>query len=611
MKYITWAMVFFLMVLIGCSDQQDNQETVKTEKLTLQVAPTSGYTSQGETSDAMKEKRGPAVSMERSIKLSAPLFSPHFAETPVALVNDEPIRLWELAQTVASRHHDTEKVPTGEVKIQDLLERLINIRLIVQEAKNIGLHETSSIKALFVDFEKKTLLQQLINNRMKDLVPEPDEVNKLYQQMSREVQIHNLIFKKAEDATAVLEEIGKGVPFEQLAARYIDEKKAIEENPATYMKIKDLLPLVGEAAYNMKIGEVSKLFQAQPGFILFKLRDRSFVEDPTIREKARQTVYERLKKQKARDYSDELIEKHAVIDEQLFEQLDFEQASSLPVKEGEKKTANFDKFLKDQRILATIPGGKPSTITVGALAKEIKAKFFHGIDKAVKSGNINKRKIIVFSNRLFKITGDLEARLLKLDQTPRFQHAVQEFKRATLFGTFVDKVVIPDVKIESTEVRQTYENHLDEYSSPVMLRVKSLVFKRREDAENAVNRLRKGADFKWVSANAVGLVDKEVEEVIDFDNQLLSSTSLPEGLQKLAKEPHQGDSFMYPAPGDDFYYGLFLEQVYPSQVQPFDQVKGVISKKLFNEKVKLALEDWIGKLNDAYDTQIFINDLAK
>ena len=116
----------------------------------------------------------------------------------------------------------------------------------------------------------------------------------------------------------------------------------------------------------------------------------------------------------------------------------------------EEKTAYFESFLKDQRILATITGGEPATITVADLAKKIKSKFFHGVDKAM-SGNINQRKIIVFSNMLFKITGDLEARLLKLDQTPRFQHALHEFEHSNLFGAFVDKVITPDVKIEANE----------------------------------------------------------------------------------------------------------------------------------------------------------------
>ena len=459
---------------------------------------------------------------------------------------------------------------------------------------------------LFTDFAKKTLLQELINNQMKDLVPDPGEVEKLYRQMSREVQIHTLIFKRAEDASELLDESTKGIDFEQLATRYIADGKATEENNAAFMKIKDLLPQVGEAVYTMKPGEVSKLFRAPKGFVLFQLRDVRFVADPEVREKARQIVYERLKKQRAREYSDELIEKHVTIDEALFDQLDFEQDVSDSVKEGGKKPADFEKLLQDQRILATIRGGEPGTITVADLAKELKAQFFHGIDKAIKSGNINKRKIIVFSNMLFKITGDLEARLLKLDHQPHFRYALQEFEQSTLFGAFVDKVVAPEVKIVEAEVRQVYEDHLDEYSSPVMLRIKSLVFSTRENAEHAFDRLHKGADFRWVSGNATGLVEKDSAGVLDFESNLLSLSTLPEGLQQLVKDPRQGDSFIYADPGGDLYYVLFLQQVFPPQVQPFDKVKASIARKLYNEKIKLAVDDWLAKLKDAYETKIFM-----
>ncbi|MBN2332763.1 MAG: peptidyl-prolyl cis-trans isomerase [Deltaproteobacteria bacterium] len=571
----------------------------------LSVAPAFSQAPRGEMAGAAVVEGGQHISLERLLALRIPLFSPHFAETPVALVNDEPIKMWELARALVSRDSDA-GAGEGEAILQDLLGRLINIRLIVQEARNIGLDEAESMQALFADFTKKSLLQELIDNQMKDLAPDPDEVEDLYRQMSREVQIHTLIFKRAEDAAELLEESAKGVAFEQLASTYIADGKATDEHNDAFMKISDLLPQVGEAAYTMKPGEVSKLFRAPKGFVLFQLRDVRFVADPQVQEKARQIVYERLKKKRAREYSDELIEKHAVIDEELFEQLDFEQDVSDSVKEGEKKPADFGKLLQDQRVLATIRGGEPGTITVADLARELKGQFFHGVDKAVKSGNINSRKIIIFSNMLFKITGDLEARLLKLDQEPRFRYTLHEFEQSTLFGAFVDKVVAPEVKLVEAEVRQVYDDHLDEYSSPVMLRIKSLVFAKKKDADHAFDRLHKGADFRWVSGNAVGLVDKSSPGVLDFESQLLTLSTLPEGLRQLVKEPRQGDSFIYAAPGGDLHYVLFLEQVFPPQVQPFDKVKAPIARKLYNEKIKLAVDEWLAKLKDAYETRIFI-----
>src|SRR4030042_4785376 len=60
----------------------------------------------------------------------------------VAIVNGDSIPLDELNHELATLHQEVkgeEKV--GKEKVSDLLRRLINTRLIIQEAKRMGLHE--------------------------------------------------------------------------------------------------------------------------------------------------------------------------------------------------------------------------------------------------------------------------------------------------------------------------------------------------------------------------------------------------------------------------------------------------------------------------------------
>ena len=138
-----------------------------------------------------------------------------------------------------------------------------------------------------------------------------------------------------------------------------------------------------------------------------------------------------------------------------------------------------------------------------------------------------------------------------------------------------------------------------------MVRMNSLIYQKSADAKDALGKLQKGADFKWVSANTVGLVDKEKEDVLEFDKTLLSVNSLPAGLQGLVKDPRRGDKVLYGDPGG-FYYVLILDEVYPSRAEPFTKKREEIAKTIFNNKISAILDDWTAKLKEAYEIQLFL-----
>ncbi len=528
------------------------------------------------------------------MSLKIPLFSPHFVDTPVALVNDEPITLGELAESLGpSSEPETKQGEEDSSDYQNVLQRIIRSRLIVQEAINIGLNETDTMRNQVENFKIKKLQQELIQNHLKGLEPDPVDVEDVYKQISREVRLYPLTFDSGAEAQRFLDELKDG-DFDLLAKKYIEEGKVKGEMEEQYVKIKDLLPQVGQQVYSMEKGGVSNVFRTAEGFLLFQLVDTRFVQDPSVEKEAVRIVLDTLRRQKAMEYSNALTDKYVIFDQALYEQLDFD--------------ADFEELLQDKRVLATVKGEEPITITVGELAARLQTNFFHGADKAQKLKIVNERKESTISNMLFRYTSELEARHLGLDKTADFQRSVETFERSTLFAAFMDKVILPDVKLTAEEVRTYYDEHIDEYSSPAMLRMNSLVFHTREDAESALEKLRKGADFNWVSANATGFVPPDTEGLLPFDEKLLSLTSLPEDLQESASKAKKGDSLLYAAQASGYYYVLLMEQIFPPEPQPYDQAKGAVARTVFDKKAQQLLDDWIIKLKEFYPTQIFLTE---
>ncbi|KPK28213.1 MAG: hypothetical protein AMJ61_03175 [Desulfobacterales bacterium SG8_35_2] len=552
---------------------------------------------QGTPSKAGGKDTSTALQKEQFISLKVPLYSAHFAKTPVALVNDEPITLDELARGLGQMT-ETETKQQGEnaAVYEDALQRLVNTRLIIQEAKNIGLGETSAIQNEIEDFKLTTLRQDLIYKHLEGLEPDPADVENVYQQISREVQLYAITFESGPEAQKFLDEV-KDSGFDQLAERYIEEGKAKGKRDEQYVKIKDLRSQIAQKVYSMNIGDVSNVFRTDDGFLLFQLTDSRFVEDEAVKQEAYKIVYDSFRKQKAMEYGNILTEKYVIFDETLYEEIDFNK--------------NFEQLKNDTRILATVKGDEPVTITVADLAKNVDVSFFHGADKAQQLQMLNKKKDIAITNMLFKITAEREARFLGLDKTEEYVTKVQEFENSVLFREFMNKVILPDVKLTPEEVRSYYDAHIDEYSSPAMLRMNSLVFQNQEDAEIALGKLQKGADFKWVSANVSGFVPPDTKGVLPFDEKLLSLTSLPDDLQKTAGVAKKGDSLLYEAPEGNFYYVLLIEDVYPPEPEPFEKARNAAAKALFEMKRKQIVDDWLSKLAEFYAPQIFLTGMDR
>jgi hypothetical protein len=566
----------------------------------------------GSESARGEESPSPGSSEEVIITLQAPLGSPLFSQTPVAVVDDEVITFSDLAESISSTHAGRAEEATGVKKdYASLLERIVTRRLIVQEARNIGLDELSGIASQIDAFSTKLLLSRLMAQQLKTVEPDPAEVDELYRRMSREFLLTTLQFGNEEDAVAFAEECQSGDDFDALAGPFVEDGRAEGEiGGQEYLKLKDLLPRVAEAAFDMEVDSVSEIFTVGGGFLLFHIKDARFYEDPELKEEARQRIVQPLRREKAYEYGEFLEGKYATIDKKLLEEADFEAEKSGVLWFKKEKPVDFQELLDDERILATVRGDELFTLTVGDLAREVERTYFHGVEKALeRKKGLNEKKRILLKNILLEKTARLEAVDQGIDQTEEYLDAVEEYTNSLIFDAFVKRVIAPDIEISEGEVRQYYEEHPTELSSPKMLRLDSLIFSTLPDAEGALRKLRSGADFKWVSANSPGQVDRDAEGISAFDNQLLSLTGLPEDLRKAAEGAERGDFLLYSDP-ESYHHVIVVEKVFPATRQDYVATRGKIAQAIFEEKAKALIDDWSEKLKEAYETRIFVTGLG-
>jgi len=119
----------------------------------------------------------------------------------VATVNDEPITLDEFNQELATLHQGIgEDQKAEKEKLSELLKRLINTRLIIQEARRMGLDELKELKERADVFARQTLRDELLERQVKNIKPDEKEVEILYREAIKEWKIKSILFEKEEDA---------------------------------------------------------------------------------------------------------------------------------------------------------------------------------------------------------------------------------------------------------------------------------------------------------------------------------------------------------------------------------------------------------------------------
>ena len=512
----------------------------------------------------------------------------------VATVNDETITLDEFNQEVSSSKMG--KSAEGKKGSEsELLRRLINTKLIIQEARKIGLDELPEAKNIVDVFSRVTLRELLAERQLKDIKADGREVEKFYRELVKEWKIKSVVFEKEDAARKMEEEIKGGKNFDEMAQKVVAEGTAKGGEESNYLSRRELLPQVGETISRLEVGSVSPVIPVGSGFVILKVEDIRYPESQEAREQAKQEALTLEKERVLKEYNDALIKKYVKLNKKVLDGIDFEA-----------KEPGFQKLLEDKRVVAEIKGEKP--ITVGELTDTLKQQIYHGVQRAIESKKLNERKTPTLEEMLQKRVFRMEGLRLGIDKTDVYKKRVKEYENSVIFGAFIQKAVVPDIKLKEEDLKSYYNDHIKDYTFPEMMKINSLVFAKRESAEKALENLRKGTDFQWLMENAEGQIDKsKSKDVLSFGGKFLTTKDLPGGVRNSVSGTRPGDFRLYESP-EGYFYALAIQDVIPAKPQPFEEAKNKIAKIVFDDKLKKAVEEWAEKLRAVSDVKVYLQD---
>ncbi len=537
-----------------------------------------------------------AIAEHSTITLTVPLADSLFWKVPVAVVNEEPVTVKDLKDAVEVSGKPPEDSAAREQWYADLVKRLVTTVLIADEAREMGIDQLPEVTKTVESFEREQLVDLLLAEQVKDIKADNAEVEKTYRDMVTDYKLTSLVFDNEATAKKIRKEIEAGTDFDKVVEQVTADGTAKAVERSFTAKVKDLLPEVAKAVSSMEPGTVSPVIWLPSakagGFAIIRLEEVKRNDDPKAREEARNQVIARKKNMALQSYHSGLAKKYVKVNEKLVDAVDFESAKP-----------GFQKLLKDKRVLAQVKGQKP--VTVGDLAEAFKYKYFHGLDEAIKNKKVNKQKKAALGELIGRRVLRAEALRQGIDKTDEYKRMVKNYERTIIFSTFLQKVIAPEIAVSMEETKQYYDDHPSEFTYPEMLRVYSLAFAKAEDAQNALEALQKGAEFSWVKSTADGQITEADKNLIVFDGTPILTDTLSKGLQKTLTGVHSEDYRLYKAE-DGRFYVLYIGEVIPKKLQPFEEAGKSIQQKLFGEKVKGAIDQWGDKLRKSSDVRVFV-----
>ncbi len=254
---------------------------------------------------------------------SVPLLIIHCGTEDENLAGNIIAKIGEETITIKNLDMVIESIPTpyryeykSEQALHDLVHSMIDWKLMAKEAIKTGLDQEANVKAqlekmgdrskikseqlLFNAYTKKrqSQLEKITDAEIKDYYHKHQEEFKIPER----VRVERIFFKAREEAKAALEEMKKGMSFEEL----------MEQNPNFRRKINSLWlhrrggkSEMERIAFNLQKEEVSNIFETKKGYCLLRVEEKVPSTLKTL-EETKGGIRAKLNNQKRKDLVDQI-----------------------------------------------------------------------------------------------------------------------------------------------------------------------------------------------------------------------------------------------------------------------------------------------------------------
>ena len=236
----------------------------------------------------------------------------------VANVNNEDISLETMIHAMNELPPEIQSQPFMSY-YEDLLERVIDIKLFAQEGKKMKLDEEPSVRAAIDFVIEKVLMQAFLSKYVQENIKEENIKasynNFIADETSREeIKASHILIDTESEAIDVINMLNDGDDFAELAKNKSTGPSGPSGGDLGWFKRGQMVPPFEKAAFSLNKNEITQIpVQTQFGWHVIKIFDKRIPEAPSyesMKNKLIQDLERKIVSKKIQDLrNDALIEK--------------------------------------------------------------------------------------------------------------------------------------------------------------------------------------------------------------------------------------------------------------------------------------------------------------
>jgi peptidyl-prolyl cis-trans isomerase C len=232
---------------------------------------------------------GASAAMAQTTPATPPATTPPAGDPVVAVVNGKTLKRSDVitsAQSLPAQYRTQ-----IDQLFPQLVDRLIDITLMVEEGRKQGLQNDPEVKTIVADYEDQAVRQVLLKHFLAGKITD-DELKKRYEAEvtkvppTEELRASHILVKTEAEAKDIIKQLQGGADFAKLAKdKSTDTGSGAAGGDLGYFAEGDMVPEFYAAAAKLKKGEYSKdPVKSQYGWHVILLTDKRTKEPPKFEE---------------------------------------------------------------------------------------------------------------------------------------------------------------------------------------------------------------------------------------------------------------------------------------------------------------------------------------
>ncbi len=403
--------------------------------------------------------------------------------------------------------------------------------------------------------------------------------------------------KALKTAREVRQKLLDGADFAELAKEYSnDPGSASKGGDLGYFKRRKMVPQFDEAAFNLKVNEISDIVETRFGYHIIQVTDKKKIPPFEEAKNELREIYDRQRfKSEFAEYTDSLKKKFNYVKNETL----------VNFVAGLGDTTRLDSKIYEKPTYVMLKDSVVFTINGDPFRGDSLITFLVN-DKEFRSRKLN---VVVFTDGVKKYSSEVllqyEALVLG-DKAPGFTQLMEDYRYGIYIFKLQDSEIWSKIKIDSSDVRKYFEANRDNYTFPDRVEFYE-IFTRQDSLINKYHqRILGGENFEDLAKKVTERVSKK-QLAGHFE---LGSVSASVMAKKAWSLKNKGD-ISEPFKAGNGWSIVKLVAKDSARKKTYDEARAELLSD-YQEYLSKKLEDeYINKLKERYNPRYYYDELGR